>query len=552
MNTVEKSNYTITHRSDILDETFGITPDIANKIGEMAGKVHKKKNSAVKELQGLIKQYPHIPHFKNHLSVLFNQQGNLKKANELHLLTSQEHPDYLYGKLNVAFRHMFDKEYDKVPEVLGEDLEIGSLYPDRNEFNYDEVLCFDKAALLYFIETDKYTQAEERLKRMLDLDEDSQHSIWAEDKMMAYRWERRVKRAKKAKEMERSVTVVAAKVVEETDEKPRFNHNIVEQLYCNSLRMPHTIITEILSLPKETLLQDLHAVVYDSIARFKHFNDMPFDITTHEIIKHALFLIGELQSPESLPVVLDMLRQDEKYLEFWLYDSLSEIVEECIFSIGLYQTEELLAFLKEPDRYVDARSCVAEAMAQIALHYPERRPEVIQWFNNIFGFYISQKNDDRIIDTELIGIMVWECLDINATELIPIIGKLYSESLADIEMCGDWNDVKKSFEESPSDKIKLRKNVYEKYNDFLDGWDYESDSDLEDDGDFFGELEEEEVEVEVGEEEEDDDDDDNNHFNTYEEAVAAMPAIFPKPKVGRNAPCPCGSGKKFKRCCGKD
>jgi preprotein translocase subunit SecA len=23
------------------------------------------------------------------------------------------------------------------------------------------------------------------------------------------------------------------------------------------------------------------------------------------------------------------------------------------------------------------------------------------------------------------------------------------------------------------------------------------------------------------------------------------------PKVGRNAPCPCGSGKKYKHCCGK-
>ncbi|HRF11915.1 MAG TPA: SEC-C metal-binding domain-containing protein, partial [Candidatus Accumulibacter phosphatis] len=22
------------------------------------------------------------------------------------------------------------------------------------------------------------------------------------------------------------------------------------------------------------------------------------------------------------------------------------------------------------------------------------------------------------------------------------------------------------------------------------------------------------------------------------------------PKVGRNDPCPCGSGRKFKRCCG--
>ena len=30
--------------------------------------------------------------------------------------------------------------------------------------------------------------------------------------------------------------------------------------------------------------------------------------------------------------------------------------------------------------------------------------------------------------------------------------------------------------------------------------------------------------------------------------VAAPPK--PKPKVGRNAPCPCGSGHKFKRCCG--
>lgn len=27
-------------------------------------------------------------------------------------------------------------------------------------------------------------------------------------------------------------------------------------------------------------------------------------------------------------------------------------------------------------------------------------------------------------------------------------------------------------------------------------------------------------------------------------------AASPKPKVGRNAPCPCGSGKKFKKCCG--
>jgi len=30
-----------------------------------------------------------------------------------------------------------------------------------------------------------------------------------------------------------------------------------------------------------------------------------------------------------------------------------------------------------------------------------------------------------------------------------------------------------------------------------------------------------------------------------------QPVVRDSPKVGRNDPCPCGSGKKFKKCCGK-
>jgi uncharacterized protein YecA (UPF0149 family) len=31
----------------------------------------------------------------------------------------------------------------------------------------------------------------------------------------------------------------------------------------------------------------------------------------------------------------------------------------------------------------------------------------------------------------------------------------------------------------------------------------------------------------------------------------AMPVVRGHRKVGRNDPCPCGSGKKYKRCCGR-
>ncbi len=34
-------------------------------------------------------------------------------------------------------------------------------------------------------------------------------------------------------------------------------------------------------------------------------------------------------------------------------------------------------------------------------------------------------------------------------------------------------------------------------------------------------------------------------------AEAPKPVKRAEPKVGRNDPCPCGSGKKYKQCCGK-
>jgi len=36
-----------------------------------------------------------------------------------------------------------------------------------------------------------------------------------------------------------------------------------------------------------------------------------------------------------------------------------------------------------------------------------------------------------------------------------------------------------------------------------------------------------------------------------EEVTIDLPVRRSLPKVGRNEPCPCGSGKKFKNCCGR-
>ena len=41
-------------------------------------------------------------------------------------------------------------------------------------------------------------------------------------------------------------------------------------------------------------------------------------------------------------------------------------------------------------------------------------------------------------------------------------------------------------------------------------------------------------------------------MNAALSAAHAKPVVRDEPKTGRNDPCPCGSGKKYKKCCGKD
>ena len=45
-------------------------------------------------------------------------------------------------------------------------------------------------------------------------------------------------------------------------------------------------------------------------------------------------------------------------------------------------------------------------------------------------------------------------------------------------------------------------------------------------------------------------------MTTFEQMInrlqqTSVPQLKAPPKIGRNAPCPCGSGKKYKKCCGK-
>lgn len=44
----------------------------------------------------------------------------------------------------------------------------------------------------------------------------------------------------------------------------------------------------------------------------------------------------------------------------------------------------------------------------------------------------------------------------------------------------------------------------------------------------------------------------HDHEHDHDHGPRPEPVRRAEPKVGRNEVCPCGSGKKFKKCCGAD
>jgi len=527
------SKYAITGNPNLMNDYFGINDEVQEILRQTFEKVQRKKNSTIRELHDLIEKYPHVPQFKNQLSTLYAFQGNVAKANEVNNWLLKEHPDYLFGKLNLAGEYIAKEEFDKVPEVLGEYMDIKELYPHRNEFHTNEVASFNRIALMYFVGIKDLKAAEIRLDVLKKLEDPLIEIEPLQMQVMALRLEKTAERWEREHKESRSVKVVAKKVVEPTTEKPVFTHPQVEHLYCNGMGISSDIITEILSLPRETLIPDLHKVIYDSMARFDYFSNKDWDNNSNEFLLHALFLLTELKSEESLPVLLDILRQDKDYLDYWFSDFLTEEVWECIYTLGFNQLDALKLFMMEPDHDCYARTQVSTAVSQIALYQPERRDEIIKWYEDLLLFFLAEKENDRIIDTNMIGFIVGDLLDMDAKELEPLLTEIYKHRLAGIGVCGSIEDVIQELHEPRYPNNDLKRKIYSiqsRYAYILKTWSgYQNGDDSEEDEEEWN--------------------DEPILSNTF--ISPFKPIVRSEPKVGRNDPCPCGSKLKYKKCHGK-
>lgn len=515
--------YKITNDPRILYEESAITTELSWLLERYHKLALNGKKSSEQKILDAIEKYPRVPQFKNYLSVLYGQMGDTEKMHETNRWITSEHPDYLFGKLSLASEYYLKKEYWKIPEILGDDMELKSLYPKRETFHENEVISFLKCAVLYFVAIDNLEQAEMRFEIMQKVAPDAVDTDIALKHLFVARMEAGRKRFEE-EEKHRISVKTKEQEVKPTTIAPTFANAEIEWLYSNGLYIAEEKLETILSLPRELLISDLEMILQDSINRYAYYNDLieveGWDEEKMNFVVHAIFLLGELESTKSIKSIFNVLKQSEEYLDLYFGDFLTSAIWEPIYKIANRNLEASKQFMFEPGVNTFSRTVFTDMVEQIAYHQPERRSEIIQWFKEVILFFLNSDIEDNVIDSQVVGLLICNILHLEAKELKPEIEKLFDKGIVAQGICGVWSEVNKAFEEtSRYDKKRKILSIVERYQQITSTWAGYND----DESDFSSDY--------------------KNHLES-----SILP-VRVEPKIGRNDPCPCGSGKKYKKCC---
>ncbi len=528
------TGYDITSDPNFWIDLYDITPELEREMPQLEAKAMEGKMSAIRNFHELIKKNPQNPQLKNLLSALYNNAGQQEKAEEVNRWIEAEHPDYLFAKLNKAAIYYQNEEYEKMSQILGDVMELKEMYPNRDTFFISEFLSFNKLAALYFHATGDIDQAHARLKLMTEVAPEHPDTEYVKNVLFFSLSQKSLARYELEDENRITPESQGRPLPPQRKKAPELINAESYKLLTRGWDFTEEEIQELLRLPRESFIADLKMLLEDAQFRFHYFQEQfeeeGVDDNSNFPV-HALLFLGELKAEESLSAILDFLRYEEEFIHFWLGDTLTELVWEVIYKSGERQPEKLRDFLLEHHRETFCKTPASQALSQIALHQPERRDEVLNLYRSVLNGFANAEPGDGLLDSDVTGFIVADLLNINARELEPEIKKLYEIGYVSEGICGPWEDVEISLktEETHFYAVLSLQDQLKWLQELADSWDEEPESYIEDDEDdaFWPQLKDQEFDP-----------------ATYSDT----PIVKPK-KVGRNEPCPCGSGKKYKKCC---
>lgn len=241
---------------------------------------------------------------------------------------------------------------------------------------------------------------------------------------------------------------------------------------------------------------------------------------------YAMYLLAQFRETRACPLMLRIAQLPSDLLESLFGDCTTSSFDSVFASVCGGDVEGIQSLIENPAADQWARGAGLGALVTLVGAGIKSREEILDYFASLFHGKLTDRND--IVWSELVSYSA----DLCAPELLPEIEKAYEDELVDPSFVGldeVKSDIGKGLDWAMA---RLADNRHRKMvGDTVKEMEWWSSF--------------------------------NKEEQRREKARDAAPAIAnvwhppsfagykrSAPKIGRNDPCPCGSGKKYKKCCG--
>ena len=285
---------------------------------------------------------------------------------------------------------------------------------------------------------------------------------------------------------------------------------LLHLLFTEEDRLPRAAVDEFIRRG-ERMIKPLSDIVFEE-------SNWSARIPEYWASIHAVFILGAIGAQEAVSPLITAIKWSEKYNVDWVF----EVFPSIFGKIGMPALESLRQLVqdKEQDWYV--RTIALQGLASITLKNPEVADDIFSYINSFYT-NIHEDMDFRVQA---------------ANTLLDFVRSEYKESL--LAFCQEERRFREkepfpivAFDEEDVERIfsTNSKHIALYTRDWLSFYDEEH---IKKRQERWKREKIESAKMEEGE---------------YRDEEILQPFVRNTPKIGRNEPCPCGSGKKYKKCC---
>lgn len=247
----------------------------------------------------------------------------------------------------------------------------------------------------------------------------------------------------------------------------------------------------------------------------------------HWIVVHAINILGAMRDERALPLMIEMIQ----HAYFSNHDAAVEVLPAALEQFGAPAVEPFINYINEyhgayrdnPD-FGHTRHIISAALTRIALKDEAVRPRVTDF---ILGLFADPQEDDRFF----LSFSAGHPVALDRERGLQAVRAAYERGVISQEVNGSLKEFAQAVKDRRSNLFNdLKASVFDFYKP---------------------------EEIERREKARKEKKEEKLYWPAGEQAIPAgygvsvVGGLQRTEKVGRNDPCPCGSGKKYKKCCGQ-